>query len=178
MKHYFYFVRNLNGFGSDDVVYKVTVGSSMREGAKCELLKCYARDCGFYFQPVSDESDRAIENLAKSLFPGTSFSTLYLRRANLSITDLYRLVIDDGLDAFEKNLTTTPQSFRLLSQLSPSFFFLNHTHNCITTCQPYRRKYLSQREGVENTRALIGFCLILALFLLSGYLEGLERCTF
>lgn len=178
MKHYYYFVRNLGGFGSDDVVYKVAVGSSMREGAKCELLKCYARDCGFYFHQVSEESDRAIENLAKSLFQGSAFSTLYLRRANLSITDLYRLVIEDGLDAFEKNLTTTPQTFRLLSQLSPSFFFLNRSIKSITKCQPYRRKYLSPEKGSDITRALIGFCLILVLFIISGYLEGLERWTF
>lgn len=178
MKHYFYFVRNLNGFSSDDVVFKVAVGTSMRDQVKMELVRQFANDCGMYFHQVSEESDRAIDLLSKSLFPGTAFSLLYLKRANVTISELYRMILDDSLLQFEKCLAENRNKFRLLSQLSPSFFFLNHTHKCITTCQPYRRKYLSQREGMENTHALIGFCLILALFLLSGYLEGLERCTF
>ena len=178
MKRYYYFVRNLNGFGSDDVVYKVAVGSSMREHAKMVLVSEFARDCGMYFQPVSDVSDRAISSLANSLFKGTSFALMYLRRANVSISDLYQMIVDDSFVTFERNLTEPTTKFRLLSLLSPSFFFINQPSKCITSCQPSRSKYLSPAEGSENTRVLIGVCLILVLFMLAGYLEGLERCTF
>lgn len=178
MKRYYYFVRNLNGFGSDDVVYKVAVGSSMREHAKMVLVSEFARDCGMYFQPVSDKSDRAISSLANSLFKGTSFALMYLRRANISISDLYQMIVDDSFTTFEKNLTEPTAKIRLLSLLSPSFFFINQPIKCITSCQPSRSKYLSPAEGSENTRVLIGVCLILVLFMLAGYLEGLERCTF
>lgn len=178
MKRYYYFVRNLNGFGSDDVVYKVAVGSSMREHAKMILLSEFARDCGMYFQPVSDVSDRAIDSLANSLFKGTSFALMYLRRANVSISDLYQMIVDDSFVTFERDLTEPTTKFRLLSLLSPSFFFINQPSKCITSCQPSRSKYLSSTEGSENTHVLISVCLILGLFLLAGYLEGLERCTF
>lgn len=178
MKRYYYFVRNLNGFGSDDVVYKVAVGSSMREHAKMVLVSEFARDCGMYFQPVSDVSDRAINSLANSLFKGTSFALMYLRRANISISDLYQMIVDDSFNTFERNLAEPTAKLRLLSLLSPSFFFINRPSKCITTCQPSRSKYLSHAEGSENTRVLIGVCLILGLFILAGYLEGLERCTF
>lgn len=178
MKRYYYFVRNLNGFCPDDVVYKVAVGTSMREHAKMILVSEFAKDCGMYFQPVSDTSDKAINSLANSLFAGSSFSLMYLRRANISISDLYRMIVDDSFDAFEKNLTEPKTKFRLLSLLSPSFFSINQTSKCNTTCQPSRSKYLSPAKGSENTQVLIGVCLILVLFLLSGYLEGLERCTF
>ena len=53
----------------------------------------------------------------------------------------------------------------------------NRSFRSITTCQPYRRKYLSPEKGSDITHALIGFCLILVLFIISGYLEGLERWT-
>lgn len=178
MKRYYYFVRNLNGFGSDDVVYKVAVGTSMREQAKMVLVSEFAKDCGMYFQPVSDVSDRAIESLANSLFTGTSFALMYLRRADVSICDLYQMIVDDSFLTFEKNLTEPATKFRLLSLLSPSFLFLNQPSKCITKCQPSRSKYLSPAEGSENTHILISVWLILVLFLLSGYLEGLERCTF
>lgn len=178
MKRYYYFVRNLNGFGSDDVVYKVAVGSSMREHAKMVLVSEFARDCGIYFQPVSDMSDRAISSLANSLFKGTSFALMYLRRANISISDLYQMIVDDSFTTFEKNLAEPTAKLRLLSLLSPSFFFINQPIKCITTCQPSRSKYLSHAKGSENTLVLISVCLILGLFMLAGYLEGLERCTF
>ena len=178
MKRYYYFVRNLNGFGSDDVVYKVAVGSSMREHAKMVLVSEFARDCGMYFQPVSDVSDRAINSLANSLFKGTSFALMYLRRANISISDLYQMIVDDSFTTFEKNLTEPTTKLRLLSLISPSFFFINQPFKCITSCQPSRSKYLSHAEGYENTHVLISVCLILVLFMLAGYLEGLERWTF
>lgn len=178
MKRYYYFVRNLNGFGSDDVVYKVAVGSSMREHAKMVLVSEFARDCGMYFQPVSDKSDRAISSLANSLFKGTSFALMYLRRANVSISDLYQMIVDDSFITFERNLTEPKTKFRLLSLLSPSFFFINQPSKCITSCQPSRSKYLSPAEGSENTHVLISVWLILGLFLLAGYLEGLERWTY
>ncbi len=178
MKRYYYFVRNLNGFGSDDVVYKVAVGSSMREHAKMVLVSEFAKDCGMYFQPVSNVSDRAISSLANSLFKGTSFALMYLRRANVSISDLYQMIVDDSFVTFEQNLTEPATKFRLLSLLSPSFFFINQPSKCITSCQPSRSKYLSHAEGSENTHVLISVCLILGLFLLAGYLEGLERWTY
>lgn len=178
MKRYYYFVRNLNGFDSDDVVYKVAVGSSMREHAKMVLVSEFARDCGMYFQPVSDVSDRAISSLANSLFKGTSFALMYLRRANVSISDLYQMIVDDSFVTFERNLTEPATKFRLLSILSPSFFFINQPSKCITSCQPSRSKYLSSAKGSENTQVLISVCLILGLFLLASYLEGLERWTY
>lgn len=178
MKRYYYFVRNLNGFSPDDVVYKVAVGSSMREHAKMVLVSEFARDCGMYFQPVSDVSDRAIDALANSLFKGSSFALMYLRRADVSISELYQMIMDDSFIAFEKSLCEPATKFRMLSLLSPSFFFNNHTSDCNTSCQPSRRKYLSRAEGYENTRVLIGVCLILVLFMLAGYLEGLERWTY
>lgn len=178
MKRYYYFVRNLNGFGSDDVVYKVAVGSSMREHAKMILVSEFARDCGMYFQPVSDVSDRAINSLANSLFKGSSFALMYLRRANVSISELYQMIVDDSFTAFEKNLAEPATKLRLLSILSPSFFFINQPSNCITSCQPRRSKYLSHAEGSQNTSVAIAFGLILGLFMLAGYLEGLERVTY
>lgn len=178
MKRYYYFVRNLNGFCPNDVVYKVAVGSSMREHAKMVLVSEFAKDCGIYFQPVSDVSDRAISSLANSLFKGTSFALMYLRRANVSISELYQMIVDDSFVTFERNLTEPTTKFRLLSLLSPSFFFINQPSKCITSCQPSRSKYLSHAKGSENTQVLISVWLILGLFLLAGYLEGLERWTY
>lgn len=175
MKRFYYFVRNLHGFGVNDVVYKVGVGSSLRECAQVELIRQFAADCGCYFRLVSDESDLAIDHLAKSLFPDSKFALLHLRRANLSVAELYRLIVEDSFGTFERDLHESGSKFQLLSILSPSFFYHNHKSNCITSCQPNRRKYLSHAKGSENTQVAFAVGVIIVLFLISGYLEGLER---
>lgn len=175
MKRFYYFVHNLHGFGVDDVVYKVAVGSSLRESAQADLIREYATDCGCYFRLVSDESDRAINCLAESLFPHSKFALLHLRRANLSVSELYRLIVEDSFATFERDLHESRSKFQLLSILSPSFFYHNHNSNSNTKCQPNRRKYLSPAKGSENTRVALAVGVVIVLFLISGYLEGLER---
>lgn len=175
MKRFYYFVRNLHGFGVNDVVYKVAVGTSLRESVQLELIRQYATDCGCYFHLVSDDSDLAMNCLAESLFPDSKFALLHLRRANLSVSELYRLIIDDSFTTFERDLKESRTKFQLLSILSPSFFYHNHNSNCITSCQPNRRKYLSPAKGSENTHVAVAVGVIIVLFLISGYLEGLER---
>lgn len=178
MKRHYWFVRQMHQFGVDDVVYKVAVGSSMREHAKLELVKQYCKDCGMYFHLVGDDSDRAIELLANSLFPDSSFSMLYLRRANVSISELYDMIVDDSFKGYEDTLTFTHAHALLLSILSPSSYYAQAHNQCNTTCQPYRRKYLSQTDRAEIQGVLLKCGLILALFLLSGWLEHQEALTF
>ena len=178
MKSYYYFVRNLNGFSSDDVVYKVAVGVSFKDVAKMSLVQEYAKDCGMYFEIVSPKSDAAVSQLAKSLFVGSSFPELYLKTAVLTIHELYKMILDDSFIAFEKNLDFPRAQAQMISHFSPSFKLRNSPSSCITICPSLRRKYLSQSESADFTRACIGFGLILALFLLSSYLEGIERVTY
>lgn len=178
MKRNYWFVRQMHQFGVDDVVYKVAVGSSMREHAKLELVKQYCKDCGMFFSMVDDDSDKAIELLAKSLFPNSAFSTLYLRRANVSISQLYDMIVDDSFKVYEDTLTFTHAHALLLSLLSPSSYFNQAHSQCNTTCQPYRRKYLSHTDRTEIQGVLLKCGLILALFLLSGWLNHLEAITY
>lgn len=178
MKSYYYFVRNMNGFSSDDVVYKVAVGVSFKDVAKMSLVREYANDCGMYFDIVSPRSDAAISQLAKSLFAGSSFPELYLRTAVVSVHELYKMILDDSFLSFEKNLAFPKAHVQMLSHFSPSFKLRNSPSSSITICPSLRRKYLSQSECASFTRACIGFGLILGLFLLSGYLEGIERATY
>lgn len=178
MKRHYWFVRQMHQFGVDDVVYKVSVGSSMREHAKLELVKQYCKDCGMFFSLVDDDSDKAIELLANSLFPNSSFSMLYLRRANVSISQLYDMIVDDSFKVYEDALTFTHAHALLLSILSPTSYYAQAHNQCNTTCQPYRRKYLSHTDSTEIQGVLLKCGLILALFLLSGWLEHLEALTY
>lgn len=175
MKSKFMFVRKMDGFSIDDVVYFVWVGESKREQAKLALVQCYATDCALYFRKYDDVARTAFENLGNSLIKGCAFSTVYLRTASVSINELYSLILDDTFESFESNLTPSRSHFQLLSIFDLSFIpSQSPFHNRNTTC-PLTRKYLKRKLKNELVLTAIKVGLILALFLTSGYLEYIER---
>lgn len=177
MKHYFWFVPHCGAFTQKDVVIKMSVGSSMREQAKLELIKQYAQDCGFYLEPVSDTSDAAIEQLANSLFAGSRFALFYLRTMHLGVSQVYQMIIDGVIENLSTQFNYSAQTLKLISLFSPSYFLSHNQSICHTFCQRPRRKYLSHQDSTQFSNAVIGGCLILVLFLISGYLEGIARAT-
>lgn len=178
MKHRYIFIRNLNGFTVDDVIYHVWIGDSSRELTKLELIRCYCEDSGVYFKLYDETVSQSIWNLASSLFKGTSMPTLYLRTAHVSASQLFDLIVDNSFVSFENNLTVSRAWSFLNSLLSPSFYYSNHLSSCNTSCPQSRRKYLSPGHGSEILSVAIKVGLILGLFLTSGYLEHMERCLY
>lgn len=175
MKRKYLFVRKVNHFTVDDVVYHVWVGTSQRELTQLSLVQCYCKDCGLFMQPWSDTTAKSVQNLANGLFPGTSASIFLLKRADVTISELYEMILDDSFTAYEKRLARPKGWSTILALFDPSFQRLQTQSKCNTSCLPLIRKYLS--DGMEDSlfKAAIAFCLILALFLTSGYLEGIER---
>ena len=104
----------------------------MRENAKLALVQEYVKDCGMYLKVVDDTSDKTISMLANSLFGGSSFSTLYLRRANVSISQLYDLIVDDSFVRFEATISFSKTHALLLSLVSPSSHWYQTQSNCNT----------------------------------------------
>ena len=178
MKHRYIFIRNLNGFGVDDVVYHVWIGDSSRELTKLELIRCYCKDTGFYFKLYDDNVSKSIWNLASSLFKGTSMPTLYLRTAHVSASELFDLIVDNAFVSFENSLTVSRAWSFVNMVLSPSSYFQNQLSRCNTSCPPSGRQYLSHDHGGEILSVAIKVGLILGLFLTSGYLEHIERCIY
>lgn len=175
MKRKYLFVRKMNHFSVDDVVYHVWVGNSQRELTQLSLVQCYCKDCGLFMQPWSDTTAKSVQNLANGLFPGTSASIFLLKRADVTISELYQMILDDSFTAYEKRYARPKGWQTILTLFDPSFQRLQTKSKCNTSCLPLIRKYLSDSMKDDFTRATIAFCLILVLFLTSGYLEGIER---
>ena len=178
MKRKYLFVRQVNHFTMDDVVYHVWVGNSQRELTQLSLVQCYCKDCGFFMQPWSDRTAKSVQYLANGLFPGTSASLFLLKRANVTISELYQMILDDSFTAYEKKLARPKGWSTILYLFDPSLQRFQTQSKCNTLCLPLIRKYLS--DGMEDNlfKTAIAFCLILALFLTSGYLEGIERLLY
>lgn len=175
MKRKYLFVRKVSRFSVDDVVYHVWVGSSQRELTQLSLVQFYCEDCGLFFHQWNDKTAKSVQNLANGLFPSTSASIFLLKRADVTISELYQMIVDDSFTAYEKKLARPKGWATIIRLFDPSIFWYQNESKCNTTCLPLIRKYLS--DGMEDSlfKAAIAFCLILVLFLTSGYLEHVER---
>lgn len=174
MKHYFYFVRDFYKCSPQSVVYTVSVGDGKRDQVKHELVRQYASDCGFYYKKVDCVSDIAIDNLANRLFSGCLWPRLRLRRAKIGISDLYSMIIDDTFDTFESHLSSTKAHFHILNALDISFRLQNNKINSNTLLPSVRRKNLKSSERDSRGQAIIGFCLILVLYVVASLICSTE----
>lgn len=172
MSHYYYFVRNLNNFGINDVVFLVRVGDSQREQIKLALLREYCKDCGFYLRIRGEESDKAIEMLRGSVYKGWNYLFSPLKVAQLSISQLYRLILDDSIGAYEKSLVQTRFSYNFRRKIDPNFLFSQYSKKNVIRPATGTRKNLKSGQGIDAFGAVFGFALILAVFLLVAWLEG------
>lgn len=174
MKSYFVFVRNMSQFDRDSVVYDVTVGASDRDQVMFALVQEFVRDCGIFFKRRDLTTSTTIANLAKSLFPGSALPSLHLRRAKVSIAQLYNLIIESGFDAYESKLKQPQGTFRLLCSLD--YKTISPTLPCNTkrTAIPSSRKNLKSEGRQDALQACIGFGLILIAFLCAAYICGTE----
>ena len=174
MKKNYLFARNLGKFSREDVLYIVSVGSSQREQVKFDLVQEYCKDCGIYFQPVSDRTDKVIKNLASSLFSGCLWPSLMVRKATVSITKLYNMINDDSFIAFEMSHHPQRHFFHLMHHIDPHFLHHLPISNSDTFLPTKRRKNLKSSERESIGQAIIGFCLILLTFVVAGYICGTE----
>lgn len=175
MSHYYYFVRNLNSFGVDDVVFLVRVGESQREQIKLALLREYCKDCGFYLRIRGEESDKAIQMLRGSVYKSWHYLFSPLKVANLSISQLYRLIIDGNIEAYEKSLNQTRFSYNFRRKIDPNFLFSQFSKKNVIRPATGTRKNLKPGERIDAYGAVFGFALILAIFLFAAWLEGMAQ---
>ncbi len=172
MVHYFYFVREMHAPTRETIVYHVRVGSSDREQVKFALVNEYCRDCGFYFKRVSDVSDSAVRQLEKRLFAGSAFFISPLRRASVTISELYTLIIDDAFIQFEASYTERKGSFNFRCLIDPLFYARTHQKKSLQVLPPPSRKYLKSGHAADLNSFLIGSAIVTIIFLIAAYLDG------
>lgn len=176
MKKNYCYLRRTTGISANDVVYKVPIGTSVREMRKKALIETYAEDVGTYFKIWDDDCDKALEFAEKIVFGKVHRFFGGFRIQVVSIDRLYRMIIDDSFDEFEKSITPSQNQIHLLQSLSilPPDSFNSEVSR--QDCQSVSRKNLSHDKRREALSAAILSGLVLALFLIVGYLENVERC--
>ena len=178
MKRKYLFVPDAENFSADSVYYIVWAGSSKRDQVKVTLLDCYSCDTGGFFRLWDEDTNMWLAAKFNGLFSGSSRVLEVPMSLHISVSDCYKAVIDGSL-AMRKNPPHVARNrFHLLSLISPSFFCRAQSAQQTHSPFPFSRLNLSELKQSEPVRVAGLFCLILILFLLSGYLEGVELCMY
>lgn len=148
MKSGYYFVRHSGGLFVGITIYRVWVGSSLTDGAKKKLVEHFCRENDLPFVKWSQAVDSLICQFKdKFKVDGCALASPY-RTASISISKLYRLIIDDGFNKFEAENYSTPFEIYLNHRNDPDFMARENRKNRDTSCQPHHAINLSQ----QNTR--------------------------
>ena len=128
-----------------------------------------------FFRIWDEDTEMWLTAQFGGLFSGSSRLVELPMSLEISVSDCYRAVIDGTLAMRKNPPHVTRNHFHLLSRLSPAFFCSARSARLNHSPFPFSRNYLSELKQSEHARVAGLFCLILIIFLLSGYLEGVER---
>lgn len=176
MKKNYCYLRRTSGISKSDVIYKVPIGTSIREMRKKALIEAYSNDVGTYFKLWDDDCDKALEFCSKMVFGKVPKLFQGFRVQTISIDRLYKMIVDDSFDEFEASLSPTQTQIQMLQSLSLIPQSQSSTSVSHEDCQSVSRKNLSHDKLSDAQSAIIMSGLILVLFLIVGYLENVERC--
>lgn len=177
MKSYYCFIEKMGVLAPESKVFKVSVGCSIREQIKLQLLKEYAKDCKCFLKLWSADVDAMLSALS-SFKPCDTFSVgLGYRVIHVSISQLYKAVVSGCVDALEDSPEVAKNSFRQASTLSPNFFFINKNLSQKKNVPTKQRKNLSDDNEDNKYVAVAGFVLVFLLYWLGCLVRSWEVAT-
>lgn len=166
MKHKYCFLRNHGLFKPDDFIYAVWVGSSVREQTIFTLVDEYCKDCGLYFKLWSSHVDSALSKAKAQFRMDDNVIAHPFRTASVTISQLYKMIIDDSFEKFEAS--QQPNRFQLLLMFrnNPRYIQAHQKYDVILHACPEESKNLSggkmsdRQKAVACTVALFGLIVL------------------
>lgn len=136
MKSGYYFVRHSGGLFVGITIYRIWVGSSLKDGAKKKLVELFCKENDMPFVKWTTEVDSLICQFRdKFKVDGCALASPY-RTASISISQLYRLIINDGFNKFEAENYSTPFEIYINHRNDADFVARENRKNRDTSCQP------------------------------------------
>ena len=170
MKSYFCFIREFGSLKPGSFVYHVAVGTSWREQAKLQLIKEFSADTFAYFRRWSPKVDSSLENAEKPYRQGRHKYSSPFRHVKVSVSQLYKMIIDDSFTSFEANYNSTPFEIWLSFHDHPDYLLHYHHNHVLQNALPHRRKNLSLGRLTDAKRALLAVGGIILLFLIDAFM--------
>ena len=171
MVHYYCFIEDPCNLQAGSRVFKVKVGDGQHDQVKRVLVDCYATDTNAFFRLWDTDTDYFLASQLHTMPRDHAHMSSELSVIVTDIRTLYRNIISGTLDTIKNPTYVTRNAFRMMSILSPSFFFKNLSARRATHVPPVARKNLSVRPCREDNIAAVGFALMALLYWL-GSLVG------
>ena len=171
MVNFYCFIEDPCNLQAGSRVFKVKVGDSQRDQVKRMLVDCYATDTNAFFRKWDEDTDYFLTHQTHTAPHDHASMSSGLNVIVTDIHTLYRNIISGTLDNLRNSHNVARNAFRMMSILSPSFFFKNTTARRATHVPPVARKNLSVRPCREDNIAAVGFALMALLYWL-GSLVG------
>lgn len=174
MKTKYCFIPDVENFTDETRVYAVMVGTSNRELAQCKVVDSYACKNGAFWRPWDQDTDNFLLSKGYYSFSYEKMVSSKIRSMEMNIPSFVKHIQNQDLDLVRIPAFVNRNFIHQLSALSPSFYMQTHAQRASVMCKPETRKNLSLGNMSELLKAAGGFCLILGLFLLGAYLDGIE----
>ena len=173
MKSKYCFIRHQGVLKPDSFIYHVWVGSSLRESVKLALVEEYCKDVGDYFEKWSSVVDSQLDECrARYKVSGNPIASPF-KSASVTISELYRMIIDDTFDMFEASMMiNATEKYKLFHHLSEYHRQANY-FKVLHDASPSVRKYLSLAKRNVAVRAAI--CVALCFVLMA--LDAVVSCV-
>lgn len=171
MKSKYCFIRHPEKLCPGDFVYHLYVGSSLREQTKFALIQEFCNDCGLYLRRWSDDVDRCLELAAKSWRSKESTISHPFRGAQVSVNELWKMIIDDSFDKFEATMPASKFEIYLSHHSSTKFIRCANKTKVSQNADLTRRKNLSSNQQDSRVSLAIASGFILLLLMLHSLFE-------
>ena len=171
MVHFYCFIEDPCNLRAGSRVFKVKVGDGQKDQIKKCLVDCYSTDTNAFFRLWDADTDYFLAHQTHTQPRDHAGMSSGLNVIVTDIRTLYRNIVSGSLDAISNPPHVTRNAFRMMSILSPSFFFKNLSARRAPHVPPVARKNLSVRPCREDNIAAIGFALMALLYWL-GSLVG------
>lgn len=175
MKSYFCFIENFDALSRESKIFKVAVGSDWKSQSKRQLIDLFACDNGHLWRVWDEDTDNLIQSKLNGRCEISDSVVLGLQVVWVDVHVLYRAIIDGETDSLINPPHVVRNFVRLFSLMSPEFFSTLHQSNVIHRAIPHSRKNLSQSGGGKTLNVGLAYGIIVFLFLLGAFIEGLER---
>ena len=177
MVHFYCFIEDPCNLQAGSRVFKVKVGDSQRDQVKRMLVDCYATDTNAFFRLWDADTDYFLAHQTHTAPHDHASMSSGLNVIVTDIRTLYRNIISGTLDNLRNSPKVARNAFRMMSILSPSFFFKYPTARRATHVPPVARKNLSVRPCREDNIAAVGFALMALLYWLGSLIGCWERAV-
>lgn len=175
MKTFFCFIENFDSMSRESKIFKVAVGSDWKSQSKRQLIDLFACDNGHLWRVWDEDTDNLIRSKLNGRCKISDSVVLGLQVVWVDVQILYRAIIDGNTQSLVNPPHVVRNFMRLFSLMSPEFYSTLHQSKVIHRAIPHSRKNLSLSGGGKTFDVGLAYGIMIFLFLLGAFIEGLER---